>query len=152
MTNEQAIKDFEGTNENYRDQLSKYGYVMDKAEKDVVNQIIERNELAISALSADGEYIKKSELFDKTVRRNSIWNEITNAEGKGLEEIVNALPTYSVPDSAENKGEWIVVPDSYHEDGTIYESHWECSKCGSGRSGWGEFKFCPDCGADMRGE
>ena len=42
MTNEQAIKDFEGTNENYRDQLSKYGYVMDKAEKDVVNQCIER--------------------------------------------------------------------------------------------------------------
>lgn len=55
------------------------------------------------------------------------------------------------PDS-DNKGEWVVVADSYHEDGTIYESHWECSKCGSGRSGWGEFKFCPDCGADMRGE
>lgn len=58
MTKEQAIKDFEGTNENYRDQLSKYGYVMDKAEKDVVNQIIERNELAISALSENkGEWI-----------------------------------------------------------------------------------------------
>lgn len=57
-------------------------------------------ESAISALSADGEYIKKSELFDKTVRRNSIWNEVTNSEGKGLEEIVNDLPTYSFPNSA----------------------------------------------------
>jgi len=50
---------------------------------------------------------------------------------------------------SENKGKWILVVDSYYEDGTPYESHWECSKCGSGRSGWGEFKFCPDCGADM---
>lgn len=50
----------------------------------------------------------------------------------------------------ENKGEWILVVDKYFKDGTIEENHWECSKCGSGRSGWGEFKFCPDCGADMR--
>lgn len=49
------------------------------------------------------------------------------------------------------KGEWILVVDSYYEDGTIKENHWECSKCGSGKSGWGEYKFCPNCGADMRG-
>lgn len=61
----------------------------------------EAKDMAISALSTDGEYIKKSELFDKTVRRNSIWNEVTNSEGKGLEEIVNDLPTYSFPDSAD---------------------------------------------------
>lgn len=54
--------------------------------------------------------------------------------------------------SVENKGEWILVVDSYYEDGTIKENHWECSKCGSGNSGWGEYKFCPDCGADMRGD
>ena len=52
------------------------------------------------------EYIKKSELFDKTVRKNSIWNEVTNAEGKGLEEIVNSLPTYSMPVTATS-GEYI---------------------------------------------
>lgn len=67
-----------------------------------------------------------------------------------IEALEMAISALSESDS-DNKGEWIVVPDSYHEDGTIYESHWECSKCGSGRSGWGEFKFCPDCGADMRG-
>lgn len=49
------------------------------------------------------EYIKKEDLFNKTIKRNSIWNGTTNAEGKGLEEIVNDLPTYSFPDSAENK-------------------------------------------------
>lgn len=61
-------------------------------------------ESAISALSADGEYIKKSELLGKTVRRNSIWNEVTNSEGKGLEEIVNDLPTYSFPEELSEDG------------------------------------------------
>lgn len=37
---------------------------------------------------------------------------------------------YNLP-FVENKGEWIPVIDSYYEDGTQKESHWECSKCGS---------------------
>lgn len=65
------------------------------------------------------------------------------------ESVINSLPTYSIPDS-ENKGEWIHVVDSYYKDGRERESHWECSKCGSRKSWWGESKFCPDCGADMR--
>lgn len=60
--------------------------------------------MAISALSTDGEYIRKSELLGKTVRRNSIWNEVTNSEGKGLEEIVNGLPTYSFPEELSEDG------------------------------------------------
>ena len=97
-------------------------------------------------VSAEGEYIKKEDLFNKTIKRNSIWNEITNAEGKGLEEIVNDLPTYSFPNSAENKGEWIE-----YKDDAIYM---KCSKCNC----WVEktliqddkIRFCPWCGADMR--
>lgn len=148
-------------------------------------------DMAISALSTDGEYIKKEETLKAL---HDFWDECINFDGSGTElmldnkGVIDDLPTYSFPeelsedgtltvhvsdgskvkrvfvmgdnifgglyypDSAENKGEWISVIDSYHEDGTIYESHWECSKCGSGRSGWGEFKFCPDCGADMRPE
>lgn len=45
-----------------------------------------------------------------------------------------------------DKGEWIKVIDSWYEDGIPKEMHWECSKCGSDKSGWGEFKYCPDCG------
>lgn len=54
---------------------------------------------------------------------------------------------FSFPE--REKGEWISVVD--HEDEIIKENHWECSKCGSSKSGWGEYKFCPNCGADMRG-
>lgn len=47
------------------------------------------------------EYIKKEELFDKTIRKNSAWNATTNANGENLEEIVNSLPTYSIPEERE---------------------------------------------------
>lgn len=93
--------------------------------------------MAISVLSTDGEYIKKEDLFNKTIKRNSIWNEITNAEGKGLEEIVNDLPTYSFPDSAkDNTMEW------------IFDENETCSRCGYVVEGDHdiEFKFCPNCG------
>ena len=32
-------------------------------------------------------------LLDKTIKRNSIWNSITNSEGKNIEEIVSEIPT-----------------------------------------------------------
>ena len=114
MTNEQAIKDFEGTNENYRDQLSKYGYVMDKAEKDVVNQIIERNELAISALSENkGEWIIDD--MDSGILTR-IWachcsicgkdpqTDISGTENWWLDKLPNFCPNCGA-DMSETKGE-----------------------------------------------
>lgn len=101
-------------------------------------------------------YIKKEDAISKIliefVAREEKGNVICAcAEAKQTcADILDGLPTYSFPDS-ENNGEWIPVIDSYYEDGSERERHWECSKCGSDKSGWGEFKFCPDCGADMRG-
>ena len=56
-------------------------------------------------------------------------------------------------DSAENKGEWIYDKNT---------NNWRCSICGqtlppTGYVGKADFmathfKFCPNCGADMRGE
>lgn len=56
-------------------------------------------DMAISALSADGEYIKKSDILNELGDVNM---DILTDEVK---EIVNGLPSYSFPDS-ENKGEW----------------------------------------------
>ena len=105
------------------------------------------NDMAISALSVEGEYIKKSEALSKAEYYET---GLTTGFEYVTTKDLNSLPTYSFPDSAENKGEWMLKVDSYYEDGSARESHWECSNCGSGRSGWGEFKVCPDCGADMR--
>jgi len=52
------------------------------------------------------EYIKKTDLFAKTINKNKIWLHITNAEGKNLKEIVEDLPTYSVS-KGETYGEII---------------------------------------------
>lgn len=68
--------------------------------------------------SQNGEYIKKEDLFNKTIKRNSIWNEITNAEGKGLEEIVNNLPTYSFLNSDNDV---ISVHDCIYGNGAYEE-------------------------------
>jgi rubrerythrin len=44
---------------------------------------------------------------------------------------------------AENKGEWI-----YQEGVTPYK--WRCNKCE--KMFKTDFNYCPNCGADMRGE
>ncbi len=41
--------------------------------------------------------IDADELLKVTVKRNSIWNAITNSSGEGLEEIINSQPTIEIP-------------------------------------------------------
>ena len=45
-------------------------------------------------------------------------------------------------------GHWIKVLDVVNEYGSETYHH-ECSECGSDKSGWGKFIYCPDCGAKM---
>lgn len=45
-------------------------------------------------------------------------------------------------------GHWIKVIDEVNEYGNK-TCHHECSECGSGKSGWGEYNYCPDCGCRM---
>jgi rubrerythrin len=52
-------------------------------------------------------------------------------------ELINQIP------SVENKGEWI-----YQEGVTPYK--WRCNKCE--KMFKTDFNYCPNCGADMRGE
>ena len=105
-------------------------------------------DMAISALSTDGEYIKKEDILNEL---GDINMDILTDEVK---EIVNGLPSYSFPYS-ENKGEWIEVIEEKFPNGEKRIWHYECSDCGSGepccpinKEHW---DFCPNCGADMRG-
>ncbi len=88
-------------------------------------------------------YIDTDILKDKTTRVNNIWNGTTNAEGKGLDEIIDDIPTADVRENV--KGEWILRKDTT-----------ECSNCHTKWRNYrgliSTFSFCPDCGADMRGE
>ena len=115
-------------------------------------------------------YIKVEDLYKKTIAKNTIWLHITNAEGKNLKEIVEDLPTYSVPEKefsivVREKGEWIF-------DGFCgcfgYDNNCKChcSNCNKKIIVDGVYivgegyrmnpegitpNFCSNCGADMRG-
>jgi len=72
------------------------------------------------------------------------WTVTTEAK-KSLEWAISKLK--------ENKGEWLkIYPD--HEEWNVYE----CSHCGEefdlieGTPYDNGYNFCPNCGADMRGE
>ena len=41
------------------------------------------------------DLISRADLLNETVNKNSIWNKITDAKGRNLEEIIAELPTYS---------------------------------------------------------
>lgn len=56
-------------------------------------------------------------------------------EGKLVFERIRRIPAVDVPD--RNVGKWI-------DD--------KCSECGYGVQSWNNTPFCPNCGADMKGE
>lgn len=95
--------------------------------------------------------ISRQAVIDATVKKNSIWNSITNSKGENLEEIISQLP----PITPQPKiGHWVK-----NKDGNIY-----CSFCGCGalydkvypgESVFGKAirvksTFCPTCGAKMQ--
>ena len=51
-------------------------------------------------------------------------------------------------------GVWIGEGDGYADGSMVYDT-WSCSSCGMRFEEWEEeptWNFCPNCGADMRGE
>lgn len=144
MTREEAIADFKEEVYKFREYLEakkinplkpsddeeykEYIHFCHEIEKD-----IERDEIAISALSAEGEYIKKEDM-------EKILYTTNNAVRIG--ELFTELPTYSFPDSAEdNTMEWIY-------EGDEISGVFRCSKCGmeSENMDFEHFHFCPNCG------
>lgn len=67
-----------------------------------------------------------------------------------LHDMISTLPS-AQPE--RKNGEWIHKPDIYLDEQT-----WECSECGEpwifieGTPSENNANFCPNCGADMRGE
>lgn len=86
------------------------------------------------------DYIKRDDILDRTVKRNSIWNGITNACGQGLEEIVNNIPPSDV--IPVRHGFWKQISPA-----KVYE----CSKCGQNVMTYDidVYEWCHGCGAKM---
>ena len=71
-------------------------------------------DMAISVLSADGEYIKKEDTIEYL---NDLFGEMCHVSFDNVIQSVDSLQTYSFLGSAENKGEWIPVSERLPEDG-----------------------------------
>lgn len=85
--------------------------------------------------------ISRQAVIDATVKKNSIWNSITNSKGENLEEIISQLP----PVTSELKsGHWIDVTNKH---GTVIAA--KCSCCKNYPKHAIKSIFCPNCGAKM---
>lgn len=66
-------------------------------------------------------------------------------------DVVEKLPTIE----SRPKGVWLGISYDGYADGNPVYTEWECSNCGleinddNGEILW---NYCPDCGAEMRGE
>ena len=66
---------------------------------------------------------------------------------KAIEVLPSAQPE-------RKKGHYIGEADGYADGELVYDI-WSCSECGCYFEDWDEqptYNFCPNCGADMRGE
>ena len=96
---------------------------------------------AIEALVAETIYTEEElkEYYEANSHRNEWLNGIHEAV-----EVIKQLP----PAQPEPKrGRWIYKTDLV----TAPTGYWECSECKEGRLLYEE-NFCPNCGAEMRGE
>lgn len=74
-------------------------------------------------------------------------------EGSNVPMLLDWINHQPVADVRENvKGEWIAVENA------CFDTSYKCSICGEefflevGTPKENEYNFCPNCGADMRGE
>ena len=115
--------------------------------------------------SMEQDAVSRDAVLGETIRKNSIWNSITNSEGKNLEEIIFELPPVN-PQSSEHfidgvhavgyregykdaqkqkSGKWLITPMS----NIAY-----CSECDYlfkdiPASVVEHFNYCPNCGCRM---
>lgn len=67
-------------------------------------------------------------------------------------EILKAID--DAPTIEERKGKWIRETKHYKDsEQEFYYYEERCSECGTKRKiGWAEVRYCPNCGAKMKGE
>lgn len=82
------------------------------------------------------------------IEKNELLNGIYSDNPKDVMLYIARFPTADVVERKKGKWNLVEYPDGYY--------HTECSECGCEYSENVYFdhdaKFCPSCGADMRGE
>lgn len=92
---------------------------------------------------------------EECVSLKSMWNVIHACEAHNCppwiwREMLAELPTIQI-ESVPETAQWEKVVTEYDKDGSPGVWHYECSKCRNMHSGFGEFRYCPNCGCKMTG-
>lgn len=128
MTNEEAVKI-----------IKSECYIADLLNLDRTRMVNTALDLAIKAL--------EQQLCEDCVSRKAVMFEIDESYNiVDLEKRIKDLPSVQ---PTRPKGKWIPYYDRWG-DVITNVSHFKCSVCGE--YDYDKDKFCPNCGADMRGE
>lgn len=87
------------------------------------------------------DLISRCELFNRLA---TIQADTPNEMKGKIYEVIQEAPTIDRP-----KGEWI---ERQNRDGSLYHQCSECNYYDDERDDLSGYNFCPDCGADMRGD
>lgn len=138
MTKEEAIKRIIDIRKIY----ARYVEIVTENENEALD-------MAIEALKQDPceDAISRQAVIEQTYN----WSKdeflrVTNPFDY-LRKRINSLPSVKLQEPKE--GCWIEVIDEIDSLGNK-TWHYECSICRSGNSGWGNYKYCPDCGTKMK--
>ena len=96
-----------------------------------------KNDLGVDAIS-------RQAVIDLMMQK---WGENFSGDD-AMQESIDAVRVMPTVTPQQRTGRWIKVIDEIDSLGNKTWHH-ECSICKSNKSGWGNHKFCPDCGAKM---
>lgn len=146
MTKEEAIKFWEFRYENAKDYTDQHWEAQERREH---REYVEALRMAIEALSEpSGDLISRAEAIERFCEFGTSLEQ----QGKTMITMVDAKYAFiktleSLPSADTRIGEWIFNPKDAIE---LMFTKPKCSKCGFESVDGGN--FCPNCGADMRGE
>ena len=92
------------------------------------------------------DYIKREDAIEIIARHDDTDGTIKVFSGRFVNGLISAIPPADVRENV--RGEWQVV--GYDKD--YIPIVYTCSACGFHTTMELEFDFCPNCGADMRGD
>lgn len=141
------------TREQARREIDSLDYYLQNHTDDYGEESHTAMMMAIQALQAqaDGDLVSRQAVLD-AIKFEDKWlhdakghNKDTEIAFHGIYHSVNSLPTVAMPSAT---GHWKRISmDKYTE----HAQHWyRCDRCG--KDNLGNTDWCPNCGADMRGE
>ena len=136
------------TEQTYRDHLNSLQVEIEelraKLKASQAGDLISR-QAAINAISEHLDGVLGQTKYDEGIAYGY------EAAHRHIQEVIAHMPSAQ---PGRKKGHYIGEADGYADGELVYDI-WSCSECGCYFEDWDEqptYNFCPNCGADMRGD